>query len=225
MSWTGPWRQLCDSEVWLIYVLIGDGIATNEAAAKLVLRLAQRDPPGGGAFQFFLVLIKCASHQASLVNSTASIGTAAKVAAAGAPAAEPPRKKLAGTCVRLFKYLTADYYEEFVHSCDLWLRRNLRVLSSDQARPGERAKAELLAKLYGNHVLPEDLMDILNNGLCLEHVVPAGVDPDSVREDVLAKLLRIITKHLLTVDSHPTLTRMWTFGESVDRFLMYDTAT
>ena len=47
---------------------------------------------------------------------------------AGAPAAEPPRKKLAGTCVRLFKYLAADYYEEFVHSCDLWLRRNLRRL-------------------------------------------------------------------------------------------------
>ena len=79
-------------QVWLFHVLIGDGIPTNEAAAKYVWALAQLGAPGGGALLYFLVLIKCASHQASLVNATASVGKAAAVAATGAPAADAPRK-------------------------------------------------------------------------------------------------------------------------------------
>ena len=55
-----------------------------------------------------------------------------------------PGKKLAANVVRLFKYLAADYFEEFVHSCDTWLQRAFRVVGADQDNPGERAKAAAL---------------------------------------------------------------------------------
>ena len=125
------------------------------------------------------------------------------MAATGAPAADAPRKKLAANVVRLFKYLAADYFEEFVHSCDRWLQRAFRVVSADQDSPGDRAKAAALATLYGPHVLPENLLRILNNGLRLEHVVLVGVDPGAAAPGLRRELVAELTKHILVYQKFP----------------------
>jgi hypothetical protein len=59
---------------WLIHVLVGDGVASNEAAAKVLLPWAKRDL---SALRCLIVSVKCASHQVNL-----SIG----IAVAGIPA-------------------------------------------------------------------------------------------------------------------------------------------
>ena len=70
-------------------------------------------------------------------------------------------------------------------------------------------------------MLPENLLRILNNGLRLEHVVPVGVNPEAAAPGLRRELLAELTKHILVVDQHPTLTRMWTFGEAVDNLLCF----
>ena len=77
-----------------------------------------------------------------------------------------PEKNRRERCA-LIQALAADYFEEFVHSCDIWLQRAFRVVGADQDNPGERAKAAALATLYGPHVLSENLLRILNNGFAL----------------------------------------------------------
>ena len=62
----------------LVHVLVGDGIQTNEAAAKRVLPWATRDLK---AFDYFLVLVKCANHQVNLAIGGAIQGETARSAA------------------------------------------------------------------------------------------------------------------------------------------------
>ena len=73
--------------------------------------------------RYFLIVIRCASHQANLAVTSAVTGRAACTAARCArPAAlcarqdddsESPHRTVCGAIVRLFKYMISDYYTDF----------------------------------------------------------------------------------------------------------------
>ena len=67
-----------DNEAWLIHVLVGDAINTNEAAARRLYAKAAVAPIAA-ALKYCLVVVKCASHQANLAAKGAAIGVAATV--------------------------------------------------------------------------------------------------------------------------------------------------
>ena len=84
---------------WLIHVLVGDAIGTNEAAAKRVFPWAARDLAG---FEYFIILVKCANHQVNLSIGDAVRGAPAKAAAghgsiAATPDALVARREARGT--------------------------------------------------------------------------------------------------------------------------------
>ena len=58
-------------EAWFIHILVGDGIATNEAAARQLWACIQERGLGRGA-RYFLVVIKCGAHQVGLTAKGAS---------------------------------------------------------------------------------------------------------------------------------------------------------
>ena len=111
-----------DNETWLIHVLVGDAINTNEAAARRLYAKAAVTPMAA-ALKYCLVVVKCASHQANLAAKGAAIGVAATVcnAATGVAAEDAkadlaaigaaipqPHMLLCGVLIRLYKYLVAD---------------------------------------------------------------------------------------------------------------------
>ncbi len=67
------------TENWYVHILVGDGIGTNEAAAKVLVAENTRLPVGGGKLLYLLMVIKCATHQASLATKGAVVGRAAMI--------------------------------------------------------------------------------------------------------------------------------------------------
>ena len=45
------------------------------------------------------------------------------------------------------------------------------------------------------------------------------MNPEAAAPGLRHELVAELTKHILVVDQHPTLTRMWTFSEAVDKML------
>ena len=79
---TGGRRTDSEPEVWLVHAIIGDGILTNVAAAKMLWAIS-----GTGAFnavRYFLLVGKCGTHQFALTAKNGVIGRAAGVAAEAA---------------------------------------------------------------------------------------------------------------------------------------------
>jgi hypothetical protein len=113
-------------EVWLFHVLVGDGIATNEAAAKRLWQCLQ-DHGLGPRIRYLLLLVVCGTHQAGLAAKSSVQGRAAAVAHGELHAT------VIGVSVRLFKYLINDYFDEFVYSVNEWVLRDLVVLLPQDA--------------------------------------------------------------------------------------------
>ena len=88
---------------------------------------------------------------------------------------------------------------------------------------GERSSGvrKVAGALYTEHVLPDEMLALWNNGcnrrLCL--VLPANQDPDAERPRVVLMFVKWLAKHLLHVDSSPTLSRFFTFRDCADRML------
>ena len=111
----------------MFHILVGDGIATNEAAAKRLWACLQ-ERGLGPRVRYFICLIVCGTHQAGLTAKGAVTGRAAAVAARG-----QLHQDLAGVTVRLFKYLINDYYDEFVFSINEWVLRDLVLIPQHAA--------------------------------------------------------------------------------------------
>ena len=223
------------SQGWFIHVLVGDGIFTNEAAARMVLARAEASPLAPG-LKYFLMLVRCANHQANLAIDSAVEGNAAlcgalQTAAAGASAdpaaarvraggltaasrASAPHRSVCANIVRLFKYLISDYYSEFYSALQQLV---LRLEVSADVEDCSANKWAGLRTLYGEDALPEKLLNLLNAGC--DRWVSRGAAKDS--DGIRAELLEVLRKYLLVVDEHPTLTRMFTFRVLVDRCLLF----
>ena len=66
-------------EIWVIHLLIGDAIPTNDAAAR-VLWASVKENPLGQRIRYFLVVMKCMTHQTGLSAKSGVIGPAASSA-------------------------------------------------------------------------------------------------------------------------------------------------
>ena len=184
-------------ERWLFHVVVGDGIPTNEAAAKRLWKCVQAEGLGAG-IRYFLVVVVCGTHQAGLAAKSAVLGRAAKVAG----------KKLyvdiIGVSVRLYKYLMNDYYDEFVFSVNEWVVRCLEVLPAEEADATRHARTLKLRELYTEHVLLDNMLELFNNGIGhLSHVVSAGQVPGAERPRLVREFVQFIVRHLMHVDSAP----------------------
>jgi len=213
-------------EIWLSHCIIGDGINTNDAAAKVLWALALQ-----GQFQpvrYFLAVCKCGTHQSALAAKNGVIGRAAATAAAAGGEAKE-FEDVTGTAVRLFKYLVPDYYDHFRRSVEQWVHCNLEVfLPGDPGRPQAAAdgqpQAARLQALYTDHVIPNDLLQFwivpAEGGTGkLQMVMKDGEDMAAARERLENECSAFLVKRLLHVDSHPTLTRFFTYRGCVDRML------
>jgi hypothetical protein len=196
--------ELRGGEVWVVHILVGDGVPTNLAAAKLIWASVARDPLGPRV-RYFLVVVKCATHQAALTAKAAVIGSFA--AAAGGEL----YRTIAGAAVRLFKYLVNDYYEEFCKTARQWVSSQLRVVPhgsgareeqqsahGDSARERRTATAHGLRELYTSHVISDEMMLLWNCGLSeMMHEVGAAVDPTGERPALIDRFVGYIIKELL----------------------------
>ena len=129
-----------DIKMWFVHVLVGDGINTNEAAARRLLARALVEPLG--QLRYFLAAYKCSSHQANLAAKGAVIGAAAKVAAAtGADSdmvGQRPHLAVCGAAARLYKYLINFYFDEFALAIHMWVAQAMNL---EQLPPRDGAAA------------------------------------------------------------------------------------
>ncbi len=90
-----------NAKLWFIHCLIGDGISTNEASAKVLL--AARAPfwqVGSLTLRYFLLLGKCGTHQAALSAKAGVDGASGSYSSWGGKEHEG----VTANAVRLFKY-------------------------------------------------------------------------------------------------------------------------
>lgn len=206
-------RQVCDAlamrdahgpEIWVVHIIVGDGVATNEAASRRVLQRA-RDEPISGATKYFMASLKCAAHQASLAAKTATVGAGARVGVGQTEDGMRAANQTCGAAVRLFKYLLAEYWDEFVAATRSYITENLRILPSAHSQADQVDEAHGLQVLYTQSVVPTEVLCILNNGLVFEHVADFAAESHSQEESeaIINSLSDCLTQHVFHVDEHP----------------------
>ena len=162
---------------WFIHIVVGDGIPTNTAACKILLAWKRRDPLPHGVL-YFLMCVKCASHQANLAvaaavckgpalagaHTSADLGESPLAQRYLADRADSAAQSVCGAIVRFFKYLVSDYYSDFLANLQELVGR-LRASDSSLLRQQEHQKSLNLQALYGDGVFPPGLLDALNGGV------------------------------------------------------------
>ena len=241
-----------DAVIFFSHILVGDGVQTNAAAAR-ILRVRFDQAPIAPNLRYLVMVVQCANHQANLVirSSVEQRGATEAAlqlqAAARAPLAAPadfpaarkacraksePHLQASGHIVRIFKYLLNDYHSEFYGALVAHVSTLRFVLRSDMDQAALRlatdgdAKSVQLEQLYGEDVLQPGVRAVLNGGFDRWwHIVPTAHEegyhqsPASYQAAVRAKLVEVIRSHYLTVDEHPTYTRMFTFTHNVNKVL------
>jgi len=190
-------------ETWIVHILIGDACATNEAAAKMLLAMFKQEPLGPRVV-YFLVVLKCGTHQAAL---SAKEGVLGRSATSTTPRAKKAAKEVTATAVRLYKYLLADYYEQFVDSVRTWAYANVEALAADISSC-QRVMA--LRQLYTQRVVPNALVVHV-------HAVTAGITAGNRQPVADAFVLFVV--NLLKSDDKPTLNRFFTYRVCIDGML------
>jgi len=85
--------------------------------------------------RYFLFLIRCATHQSGLSAKSGIIGSIATVFGTCL------HEAVTGVCVRLFKYVVNDYYEEFCIRVRDWVSETLEVVGAHEANHVGRLEA------------------------------------------------------------------------------------
>ena len=218
---------------WFVHIIVGDAVSTNEAACRTLRSSLRASGSIPGDIRYCIMVVKCANHQSNLViGSTVQARAAllrAQVSAAvrasddvflakeNAGKAAGPHKSVCGTIVRLFKYLVNEYFSEFY--CSLLASVNRLDFSSHATRDSSAAWLNL-SQLYGSSVLPSELLEVLNSGCDTWSHVSESAHDQSYQAEIREKLLQCLRKHVLIVDEHPTLSRMFTFTGHIDRLLL-----
>ena len=235
--------------MWFVHIIVCDSVSANEKAAQLLLARYRKRGPANTTY--FVMLVKCANHQANLVVGSAVDGHAATIGAlqaatildrsapdqllsraASNDAKTSPHRTVCGAIVRLFKYLINQYYSDFYvslvsHVATLQIVADASPAVLRAAAQRDDASGQLEA-LYGNGVFPKGLRELLNSGFDKwEHVVPEAslaayrASPEDYAAKVRASLVELLRSHLLTVDEHPTYTRMFTFNGNLNKLLAF----
>ena len=129
--------------VRVIHCLVGDGIFTNVAAARLLWTWAAAAPV---APHYRILVFTCSTHAANLVVRTA-------ICDAEQNADDSP---LVATCVRFFKYLMPEYAAEFVARLRAVVEARLQ-LRIGAPPPAAVAQWAGLQDLHGKRAIPDSL--------------------------------------------------------------------
>ena len=158
-------RRPGDSRLRLVHLITGDGVPTNMAACRRLWQALQKDP----RVEYAMIVWLCVAHQVNLV---------VQVAICGKLLQDPINANaLCGACVRLFKYLIKDYFEEFAAALRAFVVRALRAVPGDSAAAAIQAAQVLkLRALYGDRVLPPALVRFYTLGFAAP-LIP-GTPPD-----------------------------------------------
>ena len=124
-------------EIWVIHVLLGDGIATNEKAAKIIWACVKKRHIKSGA-RSKMFCLKCLTHQAGWTAKSSVMGLAATT---GAGEGEL-RKAITGVASRLFEFVICDYFEEFVFSVRIASQRGRGSRRIENALTGNFVNAQ-----------------------------------------------------------------------------------
>ena len=186
--------------------------------AKLRWRIVKVEPLAPNMI-YFLLLVKCGTHQAARSVLCALEGNAAKIAGGEL------YKSLAGTAVRLFKYILCDYFEEVCAAVHAWVHGALEVVAAGHADASAQRETAALRELYTEHVLPDAMLALFNNGLGkLSHVVASSDAAVAAAERPrwVGKFVQWMLDHLARVEHSPTPSRFFTFRAATDRMLTMD---
>ena len=108
-------RKSCpDSKLRVLHLICGDGVGTNENSVKRLWGKMKNRP----TIEYSVLVWRCSSHQSNLCVYIAVCGDT------GQQANNHPTTT---ACVRWFKYLLADYNEEFALSLRQWVFNDLPV--------------------------------------------------------------------------------------------------
>ena len=184
------------------HLLSGDACATNPAASRRVFGFLRTR----AGFTYRILIWVYATHQANLVVQVAICGRLVQNASTN--------NELCATCVRLFKYLTVSYSEEFAASLRAHITQHATNISTALRPDVQRARdASLkLVELYGKDCLPDDVMEALNAGF--GGLVNAAAESTSI-EAVRRKFCDTMYKHMIVIEEHPVPTRFFTFAQCV----------
>ena len=145
-----------------------------------------------------IMVLVCATHQATLVVRVMICGRLQQHAAKS--------NELCATCVRVFKYLTVSYSEEFASSLKTHITQHARKHGTTLG-PDLQAARDVslrLVDLYGRDCLPDDVMHVFNAGF--GDLIHAAADSMSI-EEVRRSFFDTIYKHAIIIEEHHTPTR------------------
>lgn len=194
---SGSWTELR-----LIHLLVADSINTNANAAKRVWNFFNaQEGMGRTRIKYGLLYFHCASHIVNLVVMVAIVGEIL---------AEPTENDdVCAAASRFYKYLVHDYLEEYNRSLRIFLEANVRVTMAQNA--GALQSDLQLQHLYGQAVLPDALLNLLNEGLGTW----SHTGSDKLRSEVVDELFRLLSRLLFFIEERPVPTRFWLFGGCV----------
>ncbi len=144
----------------LLHVLTGDAVGTNDNAARRMFQYFT-SPDMASKISYSLVNFLCGAHQSNLTCHIAICSKRVKNPTRGDP--------ICAACSRLYRHLMADYGEEF--NLSLW---SYVKITLEEAPVDECGQAYDLQKLYGETVLPQDIVDLYF----------AGPGPHSIRKEL-----------------------------------------
>jgi hypothetical protein len=192
------------ADVRVLHCLTGDGINTNEAAAKRLHWHYTRS--FRGRCKYFLIVLRCASHQANLCVQAALCGRILR---------QPlEQDELCANCSRFFKHLLADHCDEYAAALRSHVigRLQFREYGPDEHIPSVSPMSRSLLTLYGRDIIPEVFTDVFNHEtFSWEHHCHAGADRLFLRGRAFAAVYRWTLK----TEEKPVITRFWLFTECV----------
>jgi hypothetical protein len=183
----------------IVHLLIGDGVNTNENAAKKVLHELVSNI--GRGLRYRLLVWKCSSHQANLLCA---------VAVCGKLSADRQESSLCATLSRMFKYIFPSYMLELTWSLREYVHRHFKfVVEAEDSEEtiAQQSRTARLLDLYGEEVLPKALLAVKNRHLsAMEHVTrPGGISEEEAKKEMGDVLCRLV----LVAQERPVVTRFF----------------
>ena len=124
--------------------------------------------------------------------------------------------EVCGNASRLYKYLVADYFEQFRVSIHNWATAVFRVEAQPADQTMRDQQAESIAgfrQLYGRDVFPEELTCWFPLHWDYPHHIEGEIEAGQGATTFAEALIR----HILIAEDHPVITRFWLFGRAVRR--------
>jgi hypothetical protein len=224
-------------ELQVTHVIVGDGVPSNEKAARMLLHrhaVAPRARPGADEDEvqgqahglplvtpctdYRCVFLKCASHTVNLVMTTA-VGTSNGLASTEVHAEYDPNKtpSLVATLSRLCKHVLVEAGELLQSRLRKMLLRDM-VVQLNAPEETTRLAGQAMQLLYGRLAVPDSMLRSRPYGLQHPHTL---TQPGRSQEEEQLTVMELIRKLLLQPEERPVITRFWRFGSCAMQLCRY----